>query len=126
MTSSDDIVRYNLQLPAPLKDKLDEAAARQGRSLAAVVRTAIEEYVTRDEEAAFVAELRATYGAVREEDLALGDALEGMETEAEEGQRDASGSGGRVSRGRGSAHRVRRGSGDGTTTRRRPPGKRTQ
>jgi len=78
MASKTDLKRFNLQLPAALKRRIERAAERRGRSVAAVVRSALEHYLRREEDLLFVAELRETYGAVRAEDLELVEALDAV------------------------------------------------
>lgn len=126
MTPSSDPVRFNLQLPAWVKQQIERAAERRGRSVAAIVREALEEYLRREEDALFVAELRTSYGAVRDEDLELVANLEGIEAPVQGGEDGTSKPGGRVSGKRGRANRVRRRSGGSAAGSRRSSRKHPQ
>ena len=80
MVSRSDISRFNLQLPVRLKRELENAAGRTGQSLAGLVRSALEDFVRRENQARVATNLRRTYGdAVRPRDLALVEAGEGSE-----------------------------------------------
>ena len=80
MRSQTDTTRLNLHIPVRLKQELEGAAGRAGQSLAALVRSALEEFVRREGQGRFAADLRATYSdAVRVRDLALVEAGVGSE-----------------------------------------------
>src|SRR5690349_21520533 len=123
MTSRSDIERFNLQLPPDLKSELEREAERQGRSLAAVVRTALRKYVDGEREMLFVRELEAGYARVRDRDLALIDRMAGTELSPDGGDRGESAAGGGLPGEPRGSDRVRRGTG-GRSARRRGPGKR--
>src|SRR5262245_26682189 len=124
MASSSDLERFNLQLPASLKRRIERVAERRGRSVAALVRSALEDYLRREEDLLFVAELRESYGAVRAEDLEMVEALEGTEAPVEEGTDGTSTPRGRLSGERSRSNRLRSGSSSRTLARRRPARKR--
>lgn len=69
MASKTDLERLSLRLPAGLKRRVDRMAQRRSLSVAAVVRFAIEDYLRREDDRLFVAELQQSYEAVRAEDL---------------------------------------------------------
>ena len=72
--------RLNLRLPAQLRESLERAASRTGRSLATVVRAALEDYLEREADVVFLRALEDTHPAVRSEDLALVAIMEGPES----------------------------------------------